>query len=54
MQALAVAGIWLAIVWAPVLLALAIVLTIVVVVARRLRGRWSPGGPLLPSGDATS
>ena len=53
-QAVAVAGIWLAIVWAPVLLALGIVLTIVIAVARRLRGRWTPNVPFAPSGDGIS
>ena len=53
-QALAVAGIWFGIVWLPVLLGLGIVLAIVVVVARRLRGRWDQGAPFVPSGDAAS
>jgi hypothetical protein len=53
LQALAVAGIWLAIVWLPVLVALAIAAGIAFLVIRRVRGRSDAGGaPLATSGDA--
>jgi uncharacterized protein DUF4349 len=52
LQSVAVAGIWFAIVWLPVLVVLAIVVGVTVLVVRRVRGRPDPGAPLAPTGDA--
>jgi hypothetical protein len=51
LQALTTAGIWFAIVWVPILLVLAVIVTLVLVVARRLGflGRRPTGGEMAPS-----
>ena len=53
LQALAVAGIWFAIVWLPVICVLAIVAGVTYLIVRRLRARADGGAsPLARSGDA--
>jgi hypothetical protein len=53
LQALAVAGIWFAIVWLPVLVVLGVAAGVTFLVVRRIRGRADAGGsPLATSGDA--
>ena len=53
LQSVAVAGIWFAIVWLPLLVVLAIVAGVTFLVVRRVRGRTGAGGsPLATPGDA--
>jgi uncharacterized protein DUF4349 len=49
LQALATAGIWFAIVWLPILLALGVVLGIVAIVVRRMRRNRPTSGSIVPA-----
>jgi hypothetical protein len=49
LQALATAGIWFAIVWLPILVAIGVIAWIALVVARRFRRMTTPAAPVEPA-----